>query len=80
MPHPSSAKSFAGEIGALPTRLHCAGCDAPQIMRINGVYPALFCGKDIVFYACRRCGTERAEKVDDLAPAIGEGQQDDEAE
>jgi hypothetical protein len=66
MPHQSSAKSFTGEIGALPTRLHCTNCDAPQMMQINGVYPALFCGKDIVFYECLRCGTERTEKVDDL--------------
>ncbi len=64
MPVPRSASPVATSVGEL-TRMHCSHCDSPQLMIINGVYPALYCGKDIVHFQCMKCGTEGTQKVAD---------------
>ena len=32
-------------------------------MHINGVQPALYCGKDTIFYQCTKCGNETAQRA-----------------
>jgi hypothetical protein len=32
-------------------------------MHINGVRPALYCGKDTIFFQCTGCGNETTERV-----------------
>jgi len=63
MPRLVSSKSFASVIYLFPTLVHCPTCDVPQPMHINGVQPALYCGKDTVFYQCTKCGNETTERV-----------------
>jgi hypothetical protein len=62
MPGPS--KPFANTAGyPLLALVHCPVCDVPQPMHINGVRPALYCGKDTIFYQCTTCGNETTERV-----------------
>jgi hypothetical protein len=63
MPRLVSLKSFASVIYLFPTLAHCPTCDVLQPMHINGVQPALYCGKDTVFYQCTKCGNETTERV-----------------
>jgi len=64
MPRPASSKPFANVVYYLfPTLVHCSTCDVLQPMHINGVQPALYCGKDTVFYQCTKCGSEMTERV-----------------
>ena len=42
-------------------------------MHINGVRPALYCGKDTVFYQCMKCGNETTARV----PAVEEASSGD---
>ena len=63
MPRPVSSKPFASVIYLFPTLVHCPTCDVLQPMHINGVQPALYCGKDTVFYQCTKCGNETAERL-----------------
>ena len=63
MPRAASSKPFANVIDLFPTLVHCPTCDVLQPMHINGVQPALYCGKDTVFYQCTRCGNETTERV-----------------
>ena len=32
-------------------------------MHINGVRPALYCGKDTIFFQCTGCGNQTTERV-----------------
>jgi hypothetical protein len=32
-------------------------------MHINDVRPALYCGKDTIFYQCTKCGNETTARV-----------------
>lgn len=32
-------------------------------MHVNGVRPALYCGKDTIFYQCIKCGNETTARV-----------------
>ena len=43
-------------------------------MHINGVRPALYCGKDTVFYQCMKCGNETTERVASEQGPLGEGE------
>jgi hypothetical protein len=63
MPRPVSSKPFASVIYLFPSHVHCPTCDVIQPMHINGVQPALYCGKDTVFYQCTKCGNETTERV-----------------
>jgi hypothetical protein len=63
MPRSVSSKPFASVIYLFPTLVHCPTCDVLQPMHINGVQPALYCGKDTVFYQCTKCGNETTERV-----------------
>jgi DNA-directed RNA polymerase subunit M/transcription elongation factor TFIIS len=63
MPRPVSTKSFANVSYLFRTLVHCPTCDVPQAMYINGVQPALYCGKDTVFYQCTKCGNETTKRV-----------------
>jgi hypothetical protein len=63
MPRPVSSKPFASVNYLFPTLVHCPTCDVLQAMHINGVQPALYCGKDTVFYQCTKCGNETTERV-----------------
>jgi hypothetical protein len=46
----SSSKPFGNVTYLIPTLVHCSTCDVLQPMLINGVQPAVYCGKDTVFY------------------------------
>jgi hypothetical protein len=63
MPRPASSRLFANVIYLFPTLVHCLTCDVLQPMHVNGVQPALYCGKDTVFYKCTKCGNETTERV-----------------
>ena len=63
MPRLVSSKSCASVIYFFATLAHCPTCDVLQPMHINGVQPALYCGKDTVFYQCTKCGSETTERV-----------------
>jgi hypothetical protein len=68
MPRPLSSKAFASKAFAnviylFPTLVHCSTCDVLQPMHINGVQPALYCGKNTVFYQCTKGGNETTERV-----------------
>ncbi len=63
MPRPISSKPFAKVSYLLPALVHCPTCDVLQAMHINGVQPALYCGKDTVFYQCTKCGSATAKRV-----------------
>ena len=62
MPRPASSKPFANVSYLFPTLVHCPTCDVLQPMHIK-VKPALYCGKDTVFYQCTKCGNETTERV-----------------
>lgn len=63
MPGPASSKPFANVGHVFPALVHCPTCDVLQPMHINGVQPALYCGKDTIFYQCTKCGNETTERV-----------------
>jgi hypothetical protein len=63
MPGSTSSKLFAGVGYRSPALVHCPTCEVPQPMHINGVRPALYCGKDTVFYQCTKCGNETTARV-----------------
>jgi hypothetical protein len=63
MSRPLSSKPFANVSYLFPALVRCPTCDVLQPMHINGVQPALHCGKDIVFYQCTKCGNETTERV-----------------
>jgi hypothetical protein len=63
MPGPASSKPFASVGYRFPAMVHCPTCDALQPMHINGLQPALYCGKDTIFYQCTKCGNETTERV-----------------
>ena len=59
----STSKPFANVIYQFTALIHCSTCEVPQPMHINGVQPALYCGRDSVFYQCTKCGNETTERV-----------------
>jgi hypothetical protein len=63
MPGPASSKPFANVDYLFPALVHCPTCDVLQPMHINGVQPALYCGKDMIFYQRTKCGNETTERV-----------------
>jgi hypothetical protein len=63
MPRQVSSKPFASVIYLFSTPVHCPTCDVLQPMHINGVQPALYLGKDTVFYQCTKCGNETTARV-----------------
>jgi hypothetical protein len=34
----------------------CSNCDTPKVMSLDSIRPAMFRGKDILTYKCRKCG------------------------
>lgn len=34
-------------------------------MTMRRIYPALYCGKNVVFYECENCGTAHTEQIAD---------------
>jgi hypothetical protein len=63
MPRPAPSQPFANVSYLFPTLVHCPTCDVLQPMHVRGVRPALYCGKDTVFYQCTQCGNETTERV-----------------
>jgi hypothetical protein len=63
MPGPASPKPSASVGYRFPALVHCQTCDDFQPMHINGVRPALYCGKDTIFYQCTKCGNETTARV-----------------
>jgi hypothetical protein len=63
MPRPVSSRPFAHVNYLFPTLVHCTSCDVLQPMHVNGVKPALYCGKDTIFYQCTKCGNETTVRV-----------------
>jgi hypothetical protein len=68
---PVSSKPFASVIYPFPSLVHCPTCDVVQPKHINGVQPALYCGEDVVFYQCTKCGNETTERVPDPVRTVG---------
>jgi hypothetical protein len=73
MPGPASSKPFANVGYLFPALVHCPTCDVLQPMHINGVQPALYCGKDMIFYQCTKCGNETTETGDEERRIVGGG-------
>jgi hypothetical protein len=72
MPDSAAPKPFANDDYRSPAQVHCPTCDVLQTMHINGVRPALYCGKDTIFYRCTKCGNETTERVTNAeAPSDG---------
>ena len=63
MPGSAPSNPFAGFGYRFPALVHCPTCDVVQAMYVNGVRPALYCGKDTIFYQCTKCGNETTERV-----------------
>jgi hypothetical protein len=49
----------------------------PSTHDINGVQPALYCGKDMIFYQCTKCGNETTETGDEERRIVGGGLKSD---
>jgi hypothetical protein len=63
MPRPTLTKPFAKVTYLFPTLVHCPICDILQPMHVQGEQPALYCGKDTIFYQCTQCGNETSKRV-----------------
>jgi hypothetical protein len=62
MPRSTLTGPFA-EVTYLFTLVHCPICDILQRMHVKGSQPALYCGKDTIFYQCTKCGNETSKRV-----------------
>jgi hypothetical protein len=65
MPVPRHASPAAPATGELSKLLYCSHCDGMQPVAINAIYPALYCGKDVIHFHCVTCGTDGTETVAD---------------
>jgi hypothetical protein len=63
MPRPTLTRPFAEVTYLSPTLVHCPICDILQPMHVKGAQPALYCGKDTIFYQCTKCGNETSKRV-----------------
>jgi hypothetical protein len=63
MPRPTSSNLFAEVTYLFPTLVHCPICHVVQPMHVKGALPALYCGKDTIFYQCTKCGNETSKRV-----------------
>lgn len=43
------------------TRFDCPSCGVQRRMRMISSEPALYCGRDKVFYECTTCGVENSQ-------------------
>jgi hypothetical protein len=60
------AKHAAELTNAFSNMIHCTACNSAQPMKIRALYPALYCGRDILFCQCEECGAEMAEFAAEL--------------
>jgi hypothetical protein len=74
MPSPAPSNPSARRGYRFPALVHCPTCDAVQPMHINEVRPALYCGKDTIFYQCTKCGHETTERVASEEGPLEEGE------
>jgi hypothetical protein len=63
MPGGAPSRPFTSVGHRFAVQVYCPTCDVFQPMHINGVRPALYCGKDTIFFQCTRCGNETTERV-----------------
>jgi hypothetical protein len=63
MPRSMLTVPFAEVTYLFPAPVHCPICDILQLMHVKGVQPALYCGKDTIFYQCTKCGNETSKRV-----------------
>jgi hypothetical protein len=63
MPASDASRPFSSVGHRFAARVYCRTCDDFQPMHINAVRPALYCGKDTIFFQCTRCGNETTERV-----------------
>jgi hypothetical protein len=63
MPRPTLTRPFAEVTHLFSTLVHCPICDILQPMHVKGAQPALYCGKDTIFYQCMKCGNETSKRV-----------------
>ena len=64
MPASAPSRPFTSVGHRFAARVYCQTCDDFQPMHINAVRPALYCGKDTIFFQCTRCGNETKERVE----------------
>jgi hypothetical protein len=63
MPGGAASRPFTSVGHRFAARVYCPTCDVFQPMHVNAVRPALYCGKDTIFFQCTRCGNETTERV-----------------
>jgi hypothetical protein len=63
MPGSAPSRPFTSVGHRFAARVHCPTCGVLQPMHINGVRPALYCGKDTIFFQCTGCGNQTTERV-----------------
>jgi hypothetical protein len=63
MPRSTLTGPFAEVTHLFPTLVHCPICNIVQPMHVKGAQPALYCGKDTIFYQCTKCGNETSKRV-----------------
>jgi hypothetical protein len=63
MPRPTMTRPPAGVTYLFSALVHCPICDVLQPMHVKGTQPALYCGKDTIFYQCTKCGNETSKRV-----------------
>jgi rubredoxin len=57
----SFSRHFRDITNAFSNVIHCPDCGPPQRMSIKSSYPALYCGRDVLYCQCRECGAEKTE-------------------
>jgi hypothetical protein len=77
MPGGAASRPFTSVGHRFAARVYCPTCDVFQPMHVNAVRPALYCGKDTIFFQCTRCGNETTERVasEEGPSEVGEPQQ-----
>jgi hypothetical protein len=63
MPRPTLSKPIGEVTYHFSTLVHCPACHVLQPMHVKRAQPALYCGKDTVFYQCTKCGNETSQRV-----------------
>jgi hypothetical protein len=63
MPRSMLTGPFTEVTRLFSTLVHCPICNIPQPMQFKGSQPALYCGKDTIFYRCTKCGNETSKRV-----------------
>jgi hypothetical protein len=74
MPASAPSRPFTSVGHRVAARVYCSTCDDFQPMHVNAVRPALYCGKDTIFFQCTRCGNETTERVASEEAPLAEGE------